>query len=240
MAEILTRYSKKEEISILTYYNSLSSEKKKSNWKRISIFLKTKDYDLPINVYEPILYHAPDIAKEFLLHLYEHLTKRKLPKHPSKSIMENPKKISHFTLPTATTLIHDRELTRIINVKEKTIKTLEVLENHNQQLRMERQDPGFLTFNKALLNFMIDKKRRVEEESMKKQRDEEMKQKAILERAVFLLINSARSLRDPSEELQQQHQQEDRASLHRRPGSLRNPQPRLQIGPRSGSDKARS
>ena len=175
VAEILTRYNKSNEISILSFYNSLSSDKKKNNWLQISKFLKTKDFDLPPSVYEPILYHAPNIAKEFLLAFYEFLTKRKLPSHSAPK-EDAPVKIPHYTQPTASTLTHDRELTRIVNVKDRMFKAMEALSSHEEQLRQNRQDP-------SLMEYMVAKKKRKDAEQLQALYDEEQKQRALLERS---------------------------------------------------------
>lgn len=186
VAEIIARYYPKE-INIYTIYNGLQSDQKKDNWELISKLLSKKEFPLTKAEYEQIYNYVPDVAYRFLTRLYEFLTKRKLPGLvPKSKPTENPRdttlnatkdkrleiilneskrnreNLPGYAKPTASLLTRDRELTRIIDNKEKFSKTSLILEEHYQRNRTEKQ-------SSHILEYILQKKKRQMEEEIKKQ-----------------------------------------------------------------------
>ena len=166
IAEILARRYPTE-INIYTIYNGLQTDQKRDNWELISKLLSKKEFPLKKEEYEQIYNYVPDVAYRFLIRLYEFLNGRKLPgivtkpgKHteqPPKEATLNPnnnskkleiilneskrnrENLPSYAKPTAALLTRDRELTRIIDNREKFSKTTQILEEHYQKNRSEKQ-----------------------------------------------------------------------------------------------------
>ena len=76
VAEILSRYYPKE-ITIYSFDNGLKKDKRKDNWEQIAKILQKKEFELVPLTYEAIYNQAPDVALDFTIKLYEHITKKK-------------------------------------------------------------------------------------------------------------------------------------------------------------------
>ena len=190
IAEILARRYPTE-INIYTIYNGLQTDQKRDNWELISKLLSKKEFPLKKEEYEQIYNYVPDVAYRFLIRLYEFLNRRKLPgivtkpgkntEQPTKEATlnansnnikkleiilneskRNRENLPGYAKPTAALLTRDRELTRIIDNREKFSKTTQILEEHYQKNRNEKQSSN-------ILEYILNKKKIQLEEELKKQ-----------------------------------------------------------------------
>ena len=137
VAEILSRYYPKE-ITIYSFDNGLKKDKRKDNWEQIAKILQKKEFELVPLTYEAIYNQAPDVALDFTIKLYEHITKKKLKLEQRPKQAATEPEVPSYAKITANTLAKDRELVRIVDVNEKLKKTVQLINEHNDKLRQEK------------------------------------------------------------------------------------------------------
>jgi CH-like domain in sperm protein len=141
VAEILSRRYPKE-FNIYCFDNGSNLEKKRDNWEQISKYLGKLKWDITPRDYEPIMYYAEGAAEDFFKKLYEFMTGRKFPDRPRPAAKAQP----HWMRPTASFLTKDTELVRIIDSKEKEMKTTMQITMHKEFKKTEQKKMGIVNF----------------------------------------------------------------------------------------------
>eukprot|EP00828_Plagiopyla_frontata_P044090 TRINITY_DN708_c0_g1_i1.p1 TRINITY_DN708_c0_g1~~TRINITY_DN708_c0_g1_i1.p1 ORF type:complete len:736 (+),score=116.88 TRINITY_DN708_c0_g1_i1:25-2232(+) len=171
IAEIISRYYPSL-FDINKFNTSNGLREKKMNWEFIAKLLQKKEilekhgeFKLDKREYEPIMAIAPDSGFNFLLRLYEFLTRKKLLNQQKMTMTD--KRIQEVIIPsyaqqTASTLARDRELVRIVNANEKQFRTQNAISSHIEKQRHERA-------NQNLVEYILMKRRKQMEEELRKQ-----------------------------------------------------------------------
>jgi hypothetical protein len=158
VAEILQRYYPKE-INIYKFYNGLRMAKRRDNWERIAKILNKNMMKpaLTERDFEPVMFLAKGAAFGFVCRLYEFITQRDL-KYKA-DLDEKP--MPYHMKPTASLLMKNTELTRIVNADEKLRKNLEVLQTHYFSSKNDKS-------NLELDKFIIRQRQKILESNAKR------------------------------------------------------------------------
>ena len=116
----------KKAIDIYKFYNGSSMDKRRNNWERLAKILTKGEMKVTSQHYEPIIHLAQDAAFNFMLRLYHHLTD-KMVKHDSTPANDDHK-LPFYAKPTASLLMKNTELNRIVDLDRKNMYKMHVLE----------------------------------------------------------------------------------------------------------------
>lgn len=138
IGEILSRrYSG---IQMHSFDNGTELRRKMSNWEHLDrMFTK---FEIPISKkqWEPVMHNAPGAALDLIKFIYKIFTDKELNLAPAQ---ENPKP-PPYARPTAVNLLRDTEFQRIEDKKTKDSQAYTILKKHNENIRLERTEPGRL------------------------------------------------------------------------------------------------
>lgn len=158
VAEILSRYYTKD-VNIYKFYNGLKMSKRRDNWERVAAILNKYGMKPHVNErdFEPVMFLAKGAAFNFVCRLYEFITQKDL---KYKADIEEQQMPYHLK-PTASLLMKNTELTRIVNADEKLRKNLEVLQGHYFNSKNDKQ-------NLELDKFIIRQRQKILEQNAKR------------------------------------------------------------------------
>ena len=144
VAEILSRSASiSRDIDIYQFYNESSLEKRRDNWQRLQKILKKHHFELQTHEWEPIIHRAKGSALAFLKRLYTHLTGDD---HLHDTNASEKKNVPYYMKPTATLLMKNNELNRIVDNDERFEEKVGVLKNFYANSRVEKQRLGLEDF----------------------------------------------------------------------------------------------
>ena len=138
IAEIFSRYY--SEIKIESFNNGTEVRLKLSNWEHLERMFGKLNIPLGKKYWEPVLHNAPNAAIEYLKLVYMFLTKKEVIIPPSA---EKPKP-PPYARPIAVNLLRNTEVQRIQDKKTKDNQAYTILAKHNENIRLERTEPGRL------------------------------------------------------------------------------------------------
>ena len=138
VAEIFSRrYS---EIQMHSFDNGTDLRRKLSNWEHLERMFSKLNIPLGKKHWETVLHYAPDAAVEYLKLVYSFLTNKEAVIAPRQ---ESPKP-PPYARPIAVNLLRDTEFQRIQDKKTQESKAYAILSKHNENIRLERTEPGRL------------------------------------------------------------------------------------------------
>jgi hypothetical protein len=138
VAEIMSRYY--PNFQMHSFDNGNELRRKMSNWEHLDRLFTKLGIPITKKNWEPVMHNAPGAALEFLKHLYQMLEKRELNIAPAQEQMKPPP----YARPTASNLLRDTEFQRIEDKKTKDSQAYSILKKHNENIRLERTEPGRL------------------------------------------------------------------------------------------------
>eukprot|EP00825_Cyclidium_porcatum_P051511 TRINITY_DN949_c0_g1_i1.p1 TRINITY_DN949_c0_g1~~TRINITY_DN949_c0_g1_i1.p1 ORF type:complete len:805 (-),score=152.08 TRINITY_DN949_c0_g1_i1:109-2523(-) len=145
-----------------------NSIEEKTTGNKYKSYLIKKEFGLDRFEYEQIFNQAPHAAYKFVCKLYEFLTKKKLNLDKLEKLPKINLKpeVPSYARPTNSLLAKDKELIRIIDDDEKKMKTLQIIEQHNMQLRKEKQDNNIIEYLVIKRKKQLEEQLKLEEEKM--------------------------------------------------------------------------
>jgi len=135
VAEIISRVYEGD-VDIYQYYNGLRMEKRQDNWERIEKILKKRGFTISRGDWEPIMHRAKGASLEFLKRLYAFVTGDDKPIETSTKQREYT---PYYMKPTATLLMRNTELNRIVDDDQRFEEKVDVLKAHYSRSRTEKQ-----------------------------------------------------------------------------------------------------
>ncbi|OMJ85152.1 hypothetical protein SteCoe_13620 [Stentor coeruleus] len=183
IGEIFSRYY--PEIKMHSFDNSSELQRKLSNWEHLERMFTKLSIPLGKKYWEPVMHNAPDAAIEYIKMVYSFLTKRQLTIAPPH---ENPKP-PPYARPTAANLLRDTEFQRIQDKKTQEGQAYKILNKHNENIRLERTEPGRLAVPSYTMRTQGSNKKI---EQAEEQKDIEVRQVAV--RAMDKNMRAAKAL----------------------------------------------
>lgn len=138
IAEIFSR--RYPEIQMHSFDNGTEVSRKLSNWEHLERMFSKLNIPLGKKYWEPVLYYAPDAAVEYLKSVYMFLEKKEINIPP----VQEPEKPPPYARPIAVNLLRNTEFQRIQDKKTQETKAYTILTKHNENIRLERTEPGRL------------------------------------------------------------------------------------------------
>jgi len=144
IAEIFVRDQPPERIFMHSFDNGTEERRRQINWEHLDRFFKK--YDIPITKkdWEPVMYYAPNAAIDLIKKVYQIIVKKELITAPAVEQTKPPP----YARPTAAQLLRTNGLQRVEDKKTKEKLALEVLNQHIENVRLERTEPGRLALPK--------------------------------------------------------------------------------------------
>ena len=144
VAEILSRSPQmSRDIDIYQFYNESSLTKRRDNWQRIQQVLRKHHFEMQPHEWEPIIHRAKGASLAFLKRLYTHMTgDDKL----MDTNTDQRKHVPYYMKPTATLLMKNCELNRIVDNDERFEEKVGVLKKFYAKSRVEKQRLGLEDF----------------------------------------------------------------------------------------------
>ena len=138
VAEILSR--RYEQIKMHSFDNGTELRRKLSNWEHLERIFTKLGIPLGKKYWEPVLHCAPGAGIEYLKLIYTHIQQKEVVIAPPHVKPKPPP----YARPIAVNLLRDTEFQRIEDKKTKDEKAYSILNKHNENIRLERTEPGRL------------------------------------------------------------------------------------------------
>eukprot|EP00392_Amoebophrya_sp_AT5.2_P000658 g659.t1 len=136
IAQLFQRYYPKE-VNLFAFENGQSIHCRSNNWEMLFRMFKKVKFPTTREEFEEICHHVDDAAVLFLCKVYEFLTGKKV------VLFSSPQKpaVPGFAKQTASWKLKDIHLDRIEDNIHRTIRRIQSLERHNDELAQDRIGP---------------------------------------------------------------------------------------------------
>ena len=138
VGEILSR--RYPAIQMHSFDNGTEIRRKLSNWEHLDRMFTKLDIPITKKQWEPVMHNAPGAALDLIKYMYRIFTEKELNLAPAQETPKPPP----YARPTAINLLRDTEFQRIEDKKTKDNQAYTILKKHNENIRLERTEPGRL------------------------------------------------------------------------------------------------